>query len=85
MHDSLVPSIERISPEEEPIVLPHLVHLYRCRRQWGLGWLSAALERRGCAAVLERHLSGRGPRHLCASRSHMTKVGWSARSSLRWL
>ncbi|MGZ3618396.1 MAG: GNAT family N-acetyltransferase, partial [Ktedonobacteraceae bacterium] len=27
MHDSLVPSIERISPEEEPIVLPHLIHL----------------------------------------------------------
>ena len=27
MHDSLVPSIERISPEEEPIVLPGLIHL----------------------------------------------------------
>jgi acetyltransferase len=27
MRDSLVPSIERISPEQEPIVLPHLIHL----------------------------------------------------------
>jgi acetyltransferase len=27
MYDSLVPSIERISAEEEPIVLPHLIHL----------------------------------------------------------
>jgi acetyltransferase len=27
MRDSLVPSIERISPAEKPIVLPHLIHL----------------------------------------------------------
>ncbi len=27
MRDSLVPSIEIISPAEEPIVLPHLIHL----------------------------------------------------------
>ncbi len=27
MRDSLVPSIERISPQEKPSVLPHLIHL----------------------------------------------------------
>jgi acetyltransferase len=29
MRDSLVSSIERLSPEEEPIVLPHLIHLWQ--------------------------------------------------------
>lgn len=27
MHDSLVPSIKSVSPEEEPVVLPQLIHL----------------------------------------------------------
>src|SRR5579884_3338851 len=27
MHDSLILSIKRVSPEEDPVILPHLIHL----------------------------------------------------------
>jgi hypothetical protein len=73
MRDSLVPSIERISPEEEPIVLPHLIHLLQDTVASGasvgfLPPLSAEDAQQYWSTVFQENLGASDGRELRANR-----------------